>query len=110
MANNKTRVEIFDILFERSLLKVSFVIASVLFSILNVFLLYGIIWFERFGSDHKRTIMNKLLTSVCWILIFVIFWYFAKKLTCKSQLSKTNLKLLLPVQLKLSNHLDYKLN
>ena len=35
----------------------------------SVSLFYGIIWFERFGSDHKQTLVNKLLTSTCWTLI-----------------------------------------
>jgi len=35
----------------------------------NVVLLYGIIWFERFGSSHNRTLMNKLVAWQCWNLI-----------------------------------------
>jgi hypothetical protein len=38
-------------------------------------LFYCIIWFEKFGSDKKRTLINKLLTMNCWnamgYLIFV---------------------------------------
>lgn len=36
----------------------------------NVVLLYGIIWYERFGSSHNRTLMNKLVAWQCWNLIF----------------------------------------
>jgi hypothetical protein len=32
--------------------------------------LYAIIWFERFGSDKKRTIINKLLSTICYAGIF----------------------------------------
>jgi len=43
--------------------------ASVLISFIYIFLIIisgtGIIWFERFGSDKKRTLINRLLTSVC---------------------------------------------
>jgi hypothetical protein len=36
-------------------------------------LLYSIIWYERFGLDAKRTIVNKLTSSFCWTGIqFVI--------------------------------------
>jgi hypothetical protein len=27
---------------------------------------YGIIWYERYGSDKKRILVNRLLTSLCW--------------------------------------------
>ena len=37
---------------------------------LNVALLYAIIWYERYGTDNRRTIMNKLVASQCWNLIF----------------------------------------
>ena len=36
----------------------------------NVILLCGIIWFERFGSCQNRTLMNKLVAWQCWNLIF----------------------------------------
>jgi hypothetical protein len=29
-------------------------------------LVYFIIWYERYGSDHKRTLLNKLVSSLCW--------------------------------------------
>jgi hypothetical protein len=31
--------------------------------------LWSIIWFERFGSDSKRTFVNKILSSLCWCAI-----------------------------------------
>ena len=38
-------------------------------------LLYAVIWFEKFGSDKKRTLINKLVAINCWnsigYLIFV---------------------------------------
>jgi len=37
-------------------------------------LFYCIIWFEKFGSDKKRTLINKLLTMNCWSAIgYLIF-------------------------------------
>ena len=39
-------------------------------SICNLFaltpFLYTIIWYERFGSDHPRTLINQLVASTCW--------------------------------------------
>ena len=29
-------------------------------------LLYSIVWYERFGSDHPRTLINQLVASTCW--------------------------------------------
>ena len=28
--------------------------------------LFGIIWFERFGSNLKRTFLNKMVSALCW--------------------------------------------
>ena len=35
--------------------------------------LYSVIWFERFGSDNKRTLLNMLFSQMCWIIIGYIF-------------------------------------
>ena len=37
-------------------------------------LLYSIIWFERFGSDAKRSLLDMLLARNCWILISFFFF------------------------------------
>jgi hypothetical protein len=37
-------------------------------------LVYSIIWYERFGSDNKRTLINKLVASLCWTCFE---WYFS---------------------------------
>ena len=41
----------------------------------SIILLYAVIWFEKFGSDHKRILTNKLLSSICWTLICGILVY-----------------------------------
>ena len=52
-------------------------IFSVIFSIVGSFiitpLLYGIIWYEQFGSDNKRTLLNKFVSSLCWACLRYIF-------------------------------------
>ena len=35
----------------------------------NILIWYGAIWFEHFGSDQKRTLVNKLFTSFSWTSI-----------------------------------------
>jgi len=57
-----------------------FKIFSVIFSLINFIvtlpLLTGIIWFEKFGSDKKRTLINMLVSSICWTAIqygFLVF-------------------------------------
>ena len=39
---------------------------SIVLLIANILIWYGAIWFEHFGSDQKRTLVNKLFTSFCW--------------------------------------------
>jgi len=47
-------------------------IVSVLLSLIVIPSLYGIIWFEKFGTDSKRTLINQLVSSICWYLIITI--------------------------------------
>jgi hypothetical protein len=48
-------------------------ILSLIFSSVSIpiicWLFYGIIWYERFGTDNKRTLMNKLVAANCWSFI-----------------------------------------
>lgn len=46
--------------------KVSFASFSVLLHLTNLLLYYGIIWYERFGTDNNRSVMNKLVSNICW--------------------------------------------
>jgi len=36
----------------------------------NILLLYGVIWYERFGSDSKRLLRNRIVSSSCWYGMF----------------------------------------
>ena len=46
-------------------------ILGVIISIINItfvsLALYAIIWYERFGSNQNRTLINQFVTSACWI-------------------------------------------
>jgi hypothetical protein len=48
--------------------------ASVLLSLTLLASLYGIIWFERFGTDLKRTLIDQLFASVCWYLMTAVLF------------------------------------
>ena len=61
-------------LYELQPFKTILVILSLILTMLNLFLSSGIIWFERFGSDQRRTLLNKLVSLVSsrlvqWMLI-----------------------------------------
>lgn len=43
---------------------------SIVGAIIAIPLLYGIIWFEE--NNHFRTLINQLVASICWYLIFYI--------------------------------------
>jgi len=48
--------------------------AALVLMAINLTLLYGIIWFERFGLDLKRTLINKLVSSICWSTMAIIIF------------------------------------
>ena len=57
----------FKKLYENNAIKISMVCISVPLSIIVITLSYGIIWYEKFGTDQKRTMINKLVASFSWI-------------------------------------------
>ena len=58
--------DFFSGLFENRISKFLSLAFSWFGSITCIGMLYSIIWYERFGSDYKRTLINRL---------FVFFWY-----------------------------------
>ena len=56
----------------------SFIVVSIVSSIISIIIAtplhLGVIFFEKYGSDKKRTLVNKLLSSICW---YVIIWNFS---------------------------------
>lgn len=65
---NKTE-ELFSGLYEIRASTMSMVSTSFVLTFVNMALAYGVIWYDRYGIDMKRTLMNKLVTSTCWALI-----------------------------------------
>ena len=66
---NLSNVDIFGGLFENRPSKILAIVFSFLSTSFAIFLFYGIVWFERFGTDNKRTLINKLVSSQCWSAI-----------------------------------------
>ena len=64
--DNDDDVDFFSGIFENRLEKNISVIFSAVGGSILMALVYGIIWFEHFGSDLKRTLLNKLVSSLCW--------------------------------------------
>ena len=63
--NNNNIIDFFSGLFENRPIKVFGMVISIISSVFYVLLYYHIIWYEKFGSDKKRTILNKLVSSIC---------------------------------------------
>jgi hypothetical protein len=59
-----TSLEVYHALFQVRFALVASIVFSCFGVIVNSFLLYGIVWYERFGSDNKRTLMNKLESTL----------------------------------------------
>ena len=53
-------------LYESNAAKNTSIVAAFIFSLFIVPELIGIIVFEKFGSDKKRTIINMMITSMCY--------------------------------------------
>ena len=58
--------DFFKGLFENRPAKISALIFNVFGACVLLPLMFGIIWYENFGSDNKRTLLNKLVASLCW--------------------------------------------
>ena len=58
--------EVYCGIFENRPSKFIAIVFSATLISLNTILLGGMIWYERFGSDIRRTLMNKIFASVCW--------------------------------------------
>ena len=73
----------FALLYETRPSKIIIVTLSAALVPINVLLLYSIIWYEHYGVDLKRTIINKSISSLCWtglmfetVLFAINFWRF----------------------------------
>ena len=69
-----TEVDSFPSLTYNNPVKIICIIFSTFTIIVAPPLLYSIIWFERYGSDQKRSLLDMLLARNCWIIIFALYF------------------------------------
>ena len=77
MSLNTTTDKIdFNIIFEDRPLNYVGVISSLVVIVILFCLLSGIIWFERYGSDLRRILINRLVSCICWCLLqgMIFLW------------------------------------
>ena len=64
--SNLTQEDFFKGVYEHRPFKTLIWFLSLGLTVINVLLLYSIVWYEHYGSDLKRTLINKFVVSVCW--------------------------------------------
>jgi hypothetical protein len=52
--------------FQRTPMKTAVIFTSSLLTWINIVLLCGSIWYQLNGSDNKKTLTNRLFTSLCY--------------------------------------------
>ena len=64
--------DMFSGIFENLPVITLILISTLLIDVVYVGLSLGIIWYERFGQDHRRTLMNKLVVSIFWTALIAV--------------------------------------
>ena len=67
VSNNST--DFYAKVFKLNPLLICCILISVLSIIICPLIIYCIIWFERYGSDQRRTLLNRFTTMYCWAMI-----------------------------------------
>ena len=74
ISNSSIEVDFFPFTTDRNTERITSLVISCSGIIFEPPVLYSIIWFERFGSDKKRTLLNMIFSMICWLFIaFFIF-------------------------------------
>jgi hypothetical protein len=69
--NNTESDNFFAGYYEFDAIKLFYLLFHVAITFIGPGLLYSVIWYENYGSDvHYRTVINILLSHICWINIF----------------------------------------
>ena len=67
--NQNSTSDFFSGVYETRLSKTCFEVFAIISIPIVIVLSYSIIWYEHYGQDAKRTIVNKIFSSMCWICI-----------------------------------------
>ena len=74
MNDSHKSIDFYSKVFEFNPLLVCCLLISILALIIGPLLLYCIIWFERYGTDQRRTLLNMFTSMYCWVMIqFFVF-------------------------------------
>jgi hypothetical protein len=74
MNATKESVDFYLEVFKFNPLLICCLFISILATVLSPLFWYGIIWFERYGSDKRRTLLNMVTSMYCWTTIhFFVF-------------------------------------
>jgi len=46
--------------------KIIIITVSFILTFVDALLLYGVIWYQKFGPDYGRTVIDEIFTSFCW--------------------------------------------
>jgi hypothetical protein len=46
--------------------KTIIITVSLILTMADILLFYGVIWYQKFGPDHGRTVLDEIFTSFCW--------------------------------------------
>ena len=65
--NPATNLTILDGVNHHKTFKVTILTFAVLINSINICLAYGIIWFVKYATNNKRTLVNKILAAIFWI-------------------------------------------
>jgi hypothetical protein len=63
---SKIETDFFEIVYQNRPSKFVILSLAVILFPIKMSLLYSITWYERFGCDLKRTLINKFVSSTCW--------------------------------------------
>ena len=69
MNSSNESTDFYSKVFEVNPFHICAVLISILCLIICPFFLYYIIWYERYGSDQKRTLINRFTSMSCWAII-----------------------------------------
>ncbi len=71
---NSSSSDFYSVAYENGPFKTATVVATLISIVIFVLTGYGIIWYEHYGSDKKRILINRLVSSLCWtgIELFVV--------------------------------------
>ena len=67
--STNSSTDFFEGIFENRWSKVVFIAFAILIIPIVLSLNYSIIWYEKYGQDLKRTIVNRIFSSICWTVI-----------------------------------------